>query len=364
MLTTKEIKKQIELGNINIKNLSYNALSKPNSCDLRIGNTLYTFDYDIIDTKNSGKYLDEVLNDKIDSLRRVSIPETGFLLQPHKVYLAKTIEEVSTCGFVPVLNGKTMLSLLGVSVELTSGYKVDNFNGSFILSIIATKPTIIYPDIKIANLTFFPSLKTSQTIKKINDDMSCGVYTLGMLSGEEIKKRMQGENPDIIIDPKDKIVLNPNSVNLTLNDIVGIYSDPVLDMKKDNAVKKIKLGDDGIWFYPDEIYLGRTNEWTETNNLVPMLSGRSSLGRNGLHVHCSAGMGSIGYKGYWHMGIRAVKPIKVVKDMKCCQIYYLTADGDNDISYHGYMQNLSKEELGSPLYKSLIKKYRKDDFKC
>ena len=75
-------------------------------------------------------------------------------------------------------------------------------------------------------------------------------------------------------------------------------------------------------------------------------------------------MGSIGYKGYWHMGIRAVKPIKVVKDMKCCQIYYLTADGDNDISYHGYMQNLSKEELGSPLYKSLIKKYRKDDFKC
>lgn len=358
MLSSKEIKKQMELGNITIKNLSDNALSKPNSCDLRIGNALYTFDYDIIDTKNGSNYLYEVLNGKIENLRKVSIPETGLLLQPHKVYLAKTVEEVSTHGFLPVLNGKTMLSLLGVSVELTSGYKSDNFEGPFILSIIATKPTIIYPDIKVANLTFFPSLQPSNEIRKINDEMSCGVYTSGMLSGEEIKNRMQSENPDIIINPQDKIIINPNSVNLTLNDTVGIYEDSVLDMKKDNTVKKIELGEDGIWFYPDEIYLGRTNEWTETNNLVPMLSGRSSLGRNGLHVHCSAGMGSIGYKGYWHMGIRTVKPIKVVKDMKCCQIYYLTVEGENNQDYSGYMQALPKDELGSPLYKSLVKKNR------
>ncbi len=360
MLTSKEIKKQMELGNITIKNLSNNALSKPNSCDLRIGNTLYTFDYDIIDTRNSFNYLNEVLSNNVDKLRRVQIPEEGFLLQPHKVYLAKTIEEVSTKGFVPVMCGKTMVSLLGVSVELTSGYKNENFNGPLILSIIATKPTIIYPDIKIANLTFFPSLETSSVVRKINDSALCGIYNSGMLSGEEISKRMGGDDPDIIITPQDNIVLNPNSINLTLNDTVGIYSDPVLDMKKDNAVKKIQLGEDGTWFYPDEIYLGRTNEWTETKNLVPMLSGRSSLGRNGLHVHCSAGMGSIGYKGYWHMGIRAVKPIKVVKNMKCCQLYYLTVDGDNDKNYNGYMQDLSEKELGSPLYKSLIKKkYKK-----
>ena len=250
MLTTKEIKKQMELGNINIKNLSSNALSKPNSCDLRIGNTLYTFDYDIIDTKNSTNYLNEVLNDKVDKLRKVTIPESGLLLQPHKVYLARTIEEISTNGFVPVMCGKTMLSLLGVSVELTSGYKKENFNGPLILSIIATKPILIYPDIKAVNLTFFPSLKTSSTIRKINDTMSCGLYSSGMLSGEEIKRRMQGENPDIIIDPLDNVVVNPNSVNLTLNDTIGIYVDPVLDMKKDNPVKKIQL-EEGMCFYPD-----------------------------------------------------------------------------------------------------------------
>ena len=53
MLTSNEIKKQIQLGNIMIKNLDNTSLNKPNSCDLRIGNVLYAFDYDIIDTKKS-----------------------------------------------------------------------------------------------------------------------------------------------------------------------------------------------------------------------------------------------------------------------------------------------------------------------
>ena len=358
MLTTSEIKKQMQQGNIVIKNLDKNPLSKPNSCDLRIGNTLYTFDYDIIDTKESTKYLQEVLYDKTTKLKKVIIPETGLLLQPHKVYLTKTIEEIETHGYVPIMHGKAMLSLLGVSVELTSGYKNDNFKGPLFLSIIATKPTIIYPDIKIANLSFFPSLTQPDNIRKINDDMYCGTYSSGMISGEEIKKRMNQENHDIIITPQDKIVINPNSVNLTLNDTIGIYSDYVLDMKKENKVQTMQIEENGMWLYPDEIYLGRTNEWTQTENLIPMMSGRSSLGRNGLHVHCSAGMGSIGYKGYWHMGIRATKPILAVKDMKCCQIYYLTTEGENTQNYQGYMQNLSQEELGSPLHKTFVKKIK------
>ena len=356
MLTSNEIKKQIQLGNIMIKNLDNTSLNKPNSCDLRIGNVLYAFDYDIIDTKKSSNYLQEVLYDKTNSLQKIIIPETGLLLQPHKVYLAKTIEEVETHGFIPIMHGKAMLSLLGISIELTSGYKNENFSGPLFLSIIATKPTIIYPDIKIANLSFVPSLTNPTNIRKINNEMSCGTYLSGMLSGEEIKKRMQGTNPDITITPQDQIVINPNSVNLTLNDTIGIYSDPVIDIKKKNTLETMQIDKNGMWLYPDEIYVGLTNEWTQTKNLIPMMSGRSSLGRNGLHVHCSAGMGSIGYKGYWHLGMRPTKPILIVKDMKCCQIYYLTVEGKNEKNYQGYMQNLPKEELESPLHKALTKK--------
>lgn len=356
MLTSNEIKKQIKQGNIKIENMAQDALKKPNSCDLRIGNVLYVFDYEIVDTRNCKNYLQEVMSDQINHLRRIQIPETGLLLEPHKVYLTKSVEKVTTNGYVPVMNGKTMMSLLGVSVELTNGYKTDHFDDYLLLSIIASKPTIIYPDIKIANLAFFKSLPPIDKTRIIHADKTSGLYESGMLSGTEIQKRMQEDNPDIVITPQDNIVINPNSVNLTLNDTMAIYSDPVLDMKKDNATEKIQIGDEGIWVYPDEIYLGRTNEWTETNHLIPMMSGRSSLGRNGLHVHCSAGMGSLGYKGYWHMGIRPVKPIKLVKDMKCCQIYYLTAEGEQDSIYQGYMQNQPGDELSSPLYKSLTKK--------
>ncbi len=353
MLTNNEIKKQMELGNIQIENTKPNALKKPNSCDLRIGNVLYVFDYSIVDTKTGATYFQEVMNDKPNYLKRVQIPETGLLLEPHKVYLAKTVEKVKTNGFIPVMYGKANFSLLGLSTELSSGNKSDHFNGILLLSIIATKPTIIYPDIDIANLTFFPSLSEENGLRRINEDTSCGLYSSGMLSGEEIKKRMNQENPDIVIDKQDLIVINPNSVNLTLNDTIGVYSEPVLDIKKENPVEHVQIDENGMWFYPDEVYLGRTNEWTETYNLIPMMSGRSSLGRNGLHVHCSAGMGSIGYKGYWHLGIRSVRPIKVFKDMKCCQIYYFTPDGKIESNYNGFMQELPKEELGSQMHRIL-----------
>ncbi len=353
MLSTNEIKRQMQLGNIVIDNLNGNAMKKPNSVDVSMGNYLYVYDYQILDSRMADVYLKEVMEDKPFYLKRVQIPETGLLLEPYKVYLTKTTESVETHGFIPALHGKVAMSLLGVSVELNSGYKYDGYNGNMLLSIVATKPTIIYPDIQVGNLTFFSSLDISNNLKTSNG-ITYGSYTSGMLSGNEIKRRMEGDKPDIFIDDTEKIVINPNSVNLTLNESIGVYTEPVLEIKADNPYQKVNL-EDGMWMYSEEIYLARTNEWTETNNLIPMMSGRSSLGRNGLHVHCSAGMGSIGYKGYWHMGIRPTKPIWIVKDLKCCQIYYYTVEGEIDNTYNGLMQNIPKEELGSQMHRILQK---------
>lgn len=354
MLTTNEIKRQMQSGNIVIDNLGKSAMKKPNSVDVSIGNYLYVYDYQILDSRMADVYLKEVMEDKPFYLKRIQIPETGLLLEPYKVYLTKTVESIETHGFVPALHGKVAMSLLGVSVELNSGYKYDGYKGNMLLSIVATKPTIIYPDIRVGNLTFFPSLGVSDDIKTSNG-IQYGSYTSGMLSGNEIRNRMQGDNPDIFIDKTDKIVINPNSVNLTLNETIGVYTEPILDIKADNPYEKVDIGE-GIFLYPEEVYLARTNEWTETNNLVPMMSGRSSLGRNGLLVHCSAGMGAIGYKGYWHMGIRPTKPIWVVKDLKCCQIYYYTVEGKIDNTYNGLMQELPEEQLGSQMHRILQRK--------
>ena len=173
MLTNNEIKRQMARGNIGIENLKPDALAKPNSCTVSIADTLYTYNYMIVDTNKKYEYLDEIMNAKPKSLNMLKIPPEGLILEPNKVYLTKTNELITTKNYVPVLNGRTSLSLLGLSIELTSGYGHENYHGNMLISIVATKPTIIYPHINIGNLNFFESLS-------LNDG------SIGMLSGEEI----------------------------------------------------------------------------------------------------------------------------------------------------------------------------------
>ena len=58
-----------------------------------------------------------------------------------------------------------------------------------------------------------------------------------------------------------------------------VYTEPILDMKIENKMKSIVIPKEGLVLEPGKVYLGRTEEYTKTDNLVPMLEGRSSLAR-------------------------------------------------------------------------------------
>ncbi|MDG2287172.1 MAG: dCTP deaminase, partial [Candidatus Marinimicrobia bacterium] len=103
-----------------------------------------------------------------------------------------------------------------------------------------------------------------------------------ILSGKEIIER---KDKDILIDPFNENQVNPNSYNLRLHNELLVYDKPVLDMKEDNPATKIVIPEDGLLLDSRKLYLGRTIEYTETHHLVPMLEGRSSVGRLGLFVH-------------------------------------------------------------------------------
>ncbi|MCE2436231.1 MAG: hypothetical protein J4F29_25445 [Candidatus Latescibacteria bacterium] len=85
-----------------------------------------------------------------------------------------------------------------------------------------------------------------------------------ILSGKMIHERM---GKDIIIEPFDPARLNPNSYNLSLANELMIYEDGVLDMKKKNRTRSIQISDDGYELQPQTLYLGRTAEFTRTNNI-------------------------------------------------------------------------------------------------
>ena len=123
-----------------------------------------------------------------------------------------------------------------------------------------------------------------------------------ILSGKEILKEV--ENGKLVIEPFDERRINPNSYNLRLHNELHIYTDSVLDMKKRHETELLTIPDAGLLLEPGRLYLGRTLEYTKTSDYVPMLEGRSSVGRLGLCIHVTTGVGNIGFAGYWTLEIR------------------------------------------------------------
>ena len=146
-----------------------------------------------------------------------------------------------------------------------------------------------------------------------------------ILTGDEIHQRL---GTDISIDPFEPEKLNPNSYNLSLHDEVMTYEEVVLDMRKCNRIKRLTIPPEGLTLQPNKLYLGRTAERTETHNLVPMIEGRSSVGRLGLFVHVTAGFGDVGFCGYWTLEMFAIQPVRIYPGVSICQIFYHEVIGD------------------------------------
>ncbi len=168
-----------------------------------------------------------------------------------------------------------------------------------------------------------------------------------ILSGKEIKAQL---GKTIHIDPWNEKQLNPNSYNLRLSDDMLVYDTFPLDMKKPNSASPLTIPENGLVMEPNRLYLGRTVEHTTSSAYVPMLEGRSSIGRLGLFVHVTAGFGDVGFSGYWTLEMFCIHPIRIYPDIEICQIYFHSIDG----AYELYKSNKYQHNKGiqpSMLYK-------------
>ena len=170
-----------------------------------------------------------------------------------------------------------------------------------------------------------------------------------ILSGKEIQRHM---GKDIVIQPFDPKRLNPNSYNLSLHNELLVYENRLLDMKVPNPVKTLTIPESGLVLEPDKLYLGRTNEFTQTDRFVPMLEGRSSVGRLGLFIHVTAGYGDVGFKGFWTLEIVAVEPVRIYPNMEIGQLSYHPVCGEVTDTYHGKYQG-SREIVSSRMYREM-----------
>lgn len=171
-----------------------------------------------------------------------------------------------------------------------------------------------------------------------------------ILTGNEIK--LQHEAGNIVIEPWNEERLNPNSVNVSLAPELLVYSEAVLDPKQDNRTRKLIIPEEGLILYPDNFYLGRTNEWTETFDFVPKLDGRSSMARLGLEVHITAGFGDVGFCGYWTLELRPSRAIRIYPNMEIAQLSYWQVCGEITDTYRGKYQG-SREIVSSRMYREM-----------
>lgn len=171
-----------------------------------------------------------------------------------------------------------------------------------------------------------------------------------ILSGKKIAEE---QGTGIKIRPFNENQVNPNSYNLRLSNELAYYEDDVLDMKKKPTLKSIQIPEEGYLLEPGKLYLGRTVEYTETDKYVPMLEGRSSIGRLGLYIHVTAGFGDVGFSGYWTLEMHCLQPIRIYPNVEICQIYYHTINGEFDLYSSGkYANNQGIQE--SRLYQDFI----------
>jgi dCTP deaminase len=156
-----------------------------------------------------------------------------------------------------------------------------------------------------------------------------------ILTGPEIADSVADGR--VRIDPFDPGLVNPNSYNVRLGGTLLVYTEPVIDAHGENPTRRIRVPDGGFVLQPDELYLGHTMERVGSDQYVPLLFGRSSVGRLGLFVEITAPIGDIGFHGQWTLMLSAVRPLRVYPGMRIGQIMFFVSLGEVDL-YRGKYQ--------------------------
>jgi dCTP deaminase len=152
-----------------------------------------------------------------------------------------------------------------------------------------------------------------------------------ILSDARIRKALRDGR--IVIRPFRAECLGTNSYDVHLGPYLAVYRDAALDASKDNRVEEFRIPRDGYVLIPGQLYLGVTEEYTETHGFVPFLEGKSSVGRLGIDIHSTAGKGDEGFCNYWTLEMSVKLPVRVYAGMPVGQLIYFEISGRVQRSY-------------------------------
>lgn len=115
----------------------------PNSYNLKLHPQLKMYSNPVLDSYEQNE-TDEII-----------IPKDGLQLEPNKLYIGRTVERTHSDHFIPMLNGRSSGGRLGLSIHICAGFGDIGFNGTWTLEITVVHPLIVYPNMEIAQVSYF-----------------------------------------------------------------------------------------------------------------------------------------------------------------------------------------------------------------
>jgi len=203
---------------------------------------------------------------------------------------------------------------------------------------------------------------------------------MSVLSDSAIKSGI--ETGFIKIEPFNVAQVNPTSYDLTLGDEVVVYErwvtydpewetkvglgvafprdgsdlilrDYVIDLKKEPQVLKWKINPVRGWLLKPGIgYLLCTRERVHTDAFVPLITGKSSLGRLFIQVEATGGRVDPGFSGQYTLQVTVQHPLRVYPGMPIAQVSFETVEGKIEKLYDGYYAN-SQGAMPSQLWRQV-----------
>lgn len=142
ILTGEKIIAEIQKGKIEITPFDKKRITT-NSYDLSLGKKIIRYKQDIIDPKYQVSY------------EEIIIPEDGLVLNAGDFVLGHSKERIGSDFYVPLIHGKSGTARMGLFVHVTADLIDIGSHGVTTFQLYATLPVRLYPDMLIAQVSFW-----------------------------------------------------------------------------------------------------------------------------------------------------------------------------------------------------------------
>jgi dCTP deaminase len=142
ILTGNEIIKRVEMGDIVIDPFIEENVN-PNSYNFRLHHELLVYDQDVIDPAHQAR------------TRTLLIPADGIVLEPHRLYLASTVEKMGSEHFVPTYAARSSVARLGMFINLSAPLGDIGFIGRWTIQLYCLHRVRVFAGMNIGQIMFW-----------------------------------------------------------------------------------------------------------------------------------------------------------------------------------------------------------------